>query len=66
MKKQSLSGNWTLEILGDSPFKGEKIPAVIPGSVYSALLDNEKMPDPYWRDNELEALKLMDFDFVFT
>ncbi|MCL2662921.1 MAG: glycoside hydrolase family 2 protein [Oscillospiraceae bacterium] len=66
MKTQSLSGNWTLEILGDSPFKGEQLPAAIPGSVYSTLLNNEKMPDPYWRDNELEALKLMDYDFVFT
>jgi len=66
MKLQSLNGSWTLEFLGDSPFKGERLDATIPGSVYSTLLNNEKMPDPYWRDNELEALKLMDYDFVFT
>ncbi|MCL2248282.1 MAG: glycoside hydrolase family 2 protein [Oscillospiraceae bacterium] len=66
MKKQLLNGSWTLEFLGDSPFKGEKLKATIPGSVYSTLLDAEKMPDPYWRDNELEALRLMDYDFVFT
>jgi len=66
MKKQSLSGNWVLEILGDSPFKDEQLQATIPGSVYSTLLNNNKMPDPYWRDNELEALKLMEYDFVFT
>jgi beta-mannosidase len=66
MKQQSLNGSWDLVFLGDSPFVGEVIPAAIPGSVYSALLDAEKMPDPFWRDNELEALKLMDFDFVFT
>ena len=24
------------------------------------------MPDPYWRDNELDALKLMENDFLFT
>jgi beta-mannosidase len=66
MKKQSLDGAWSLEILGQSPFAGEKLEANVPGSVYSALLDAEKMPDPFWRDNELEALKLMDFDFAFT
>ena len=66
MHKQSLSGSWNLEILGDSPFEGECIAATVPGSVYSALLDAGKMPDPYWRDNELEALKLMEFDFIFT
>jgi len=66
MKKQLLNGSWTLEFLGDSPFKNEKLKAKIPGSVYSTLLDAKKMPDPFWRDNELEALKLMDFDFEFT
>jgi len=66
MKLQSLNGSWTLEFLGDSPFKGERLNAAVPGSVYSALLDAGKMPDPYWRDNELDALKLMEYDFVFT
>jgi len=66
MKLQSLNGSWNLEFLGESPFKGEKLQTAIPGSVYSTLLNAEKMPDPYWRDNELEALKLMDYDFVFT
>ncbi|MDR2571333.1 MAG: glycoside hydrolase family 2 protein [Oscillospiraceae bacterium] len=66
MKLQSLNGSWALEFLGDSPFKGERLQAAVPGSVYSALLDAQKMPDPFWRDNELEALKLMDYDFVFT
>ena len=66
MKLQSLNGSWTLEFTGDSPFKGERLQATVPGSVYSALLDAGKMPDPFWRDNELEALKLMEYDFVFT
>ncbi|MDR2589714.1 MAG: glycoside hydrolase family 2 protein [Oscillospiraceae bacterium] len=65
-QQQTLNGKWTLEILGDSPYKGEQIPVTIPGSVYSALLEAGKMPDPYWRDNELEALKLMQYDFAFT
>ncbi|MCL2079947.1 MAG: glycoside hydrolase family 2 protein [Oscillospiraceae bacterium] len=66
MKLQSLNGEWKLEIVGEAPYGGEKLTAAIPGSVYSALLDAGKMPDPYWRSNELDALKIMDNDFVFT
>jgi len=66
MIKQTLNGVWSLEILGDSPFKGESLQATIPGSVYSTLLNVNKMPDPFWRDNELDALKIMEHDFIFT
>jgi len=66
MNKQTLNGAWTLEILGESPFKGESLQATIPGSVYSTLLNADKMPDPFWRDNELDALKIMEHDFIFT
>ncbi|MCL2827305.1 MAG: glycoside hydrolase family 2 protein [Oscillospiraceae bacterium] len=66
MKLQSLAGVWNLEIQGDSPFAGERLKAAVPGSVYAALLDGHKIPDPFWRDNELDALKLMDYDFVFS
>lgn len=44
---------------------GGRIPAKVPGSVYQALLDNGKMEDPYYRDNELKALALMDRDFTY-
>ena len=43
----------------------EWMDAAVPGSVYQALLDNDKMEDPYYRDNELGALKLMDNDFTY-
>ncbi|MCL2865789.1 MAG: glycoside hydrolase family 2 protein [Lachnospiraceae bacterium] len=66
MKLQSLSGAWHLEILGESAFAGELIPAHVPGSVYGTLLELGKIPDPFWRDNELEALRLMDCDFVYS
>lgn len=66
MITQSLSGSWELEIIGESVFAGNKLSAVVPGSVYAALLDGGKIPDPFWRDNELDALKLMDNDFVFS
>ena len=32
------------------------INVTIPGSVYSALLENEMIENPYYRDNENEAL----------
>lgn len=44
----------------------EWLPAVVPGSVYQDLLDNEKMEDPFYRDNELKALALMDNDFTYV
>ncbi len=68
MTEQLLSQNWTLTILGDNVYHigGDPIPASIPGSVYSCLLENKLMPDPYWRDNELDALKLMENDFIFA
>ena len=56
-----LNGVWELsneaEVLG----KGK-----IPGSVYSVLLENQKMEDPYYRMNELEALSLMEKDYEFS
>lgn len=36
----------------------EWIPAVVPGSVYSDLLRNNRMEDPYYRDQEEKALAL--------
>ena len=66
MQKQNLGGVWQLEIPGYEAIEGESIRARIPGSVYSALLDNKKIEDPFWRDNELDALKIMEHDFIFT
>lgn len=61
MYKQNLNENWTLQIQGES----EKIPARVPGSVYGDLLENKKIPDPFWRDNEDQALELMENDFIY-
>lgn len=56
-----LHDGWKMRIVGDS----EYIPAVVPGSVYNDLLLNNKMEDPFWRDNEIEALKIMENDFEY-
>lgn len=59
MKRYSLNGIWTVEA------DGQCLEGNIPGSVYSVLLENHKMEDPYYRDNELKALEIMKQDFVF-
>ncbi len=68
MKEQMLSKGWSLTIPKENVYHiaPDPIPVTIPGSVYSCLLENDLMPDPYWRDNELDALKLMENDFIFT
>ncbi len=67
MQKLSLNGSWTLDVVssaGEAVFSA--VPATVPGSVYSDLLTAERIPDPFWRDNETEALKLMEHDFTYT
>ena len=60
MQKISLNGTWQMTGAGYS------CSGTIPGSVYSFLLDNHLMEDPFYRQNELEALKLMEHEFTFT
>ncbi len=45
---------------------GYECTGTIPGSVYSFLMNNGLMEDPYYRQNELEAQKLLDHEFVFS
>lgn len=59
METYSLAGKWKVHA------DGRDMEAMIPGSVYSALLENGQMEDPYYRDNELKALEIMKQDFVF-
>lgn len=68
MITQSLNGSWEMRILGENIFgiTEEPVKAQIPGSVYGTLLQEGMMPDPYYRDNELDALKLMNNDFAYT
>ena len=60
MEKFNLNGQWkitsnTYDVVGE-----------VPGSVYSALLANGKIEDPFYRGNEKNALAIMDEDFTFT
>lgn len=58
---EKLNDYWQMRSIGDE----EYICASVPGSVYNDLLKNYKMEDPYYRDNELKALKLMDKDYEY-
>ena len=68
MKKTLLNGTWNLKIIGKDrcllPDSG--IEATIPGSVYQALLDAGIIENPFYRDNELKILPLMDNDFEYS
>ena len=60
MTKLDLNGIWRMK------GAGYDCTGTIPGSVYSFLLDNHLMEDPFYRQNELEALKLMENEFTFS
>lgn len=58
---QTLNGQWQMYALSD----GEKMNCTIPGSAASALLENGKLADPYWRDNEEKIQPVFRQDFLF-
>lgn len=61
MRKISLNSNWTMNRVGQD----RKIKATVPGSVHGDLLAAGEMENPYWKDNEIEALKLMESDYEY-
>ena len=63
MQTLTLNGSWTLEIPG---WGRPAIAATVPGSVYHDLLAAGEIPDPFYRDNEDAALKLMERNFVYS
>ena len=60
MVKQILNENWRMRRTGEPDQ-----PAVVPGTVYTDLLRNGNMEDPFWRDNEIRALPLMEDDYEY-
>ena len=60
LKKIELNGIW--ELSGN----GYLCKGKIPGSLYSFLLDNKLMDNPHFRDNELTARELCDYDYDFS
>ena len=62
MEYLSLNGTWQLEAEGSD----HKIDTSVPGSVYSDLLKAGEIPDPFWRDNEMKVLPLMEQDYRYS
>lgn len=60
MLRFELNGPWCLTQPNQYTCVG-----TMPGSVYSFLLENNRMADPFYRENELESLALMDNEFTF-
>lgn len=62
-----LHDNWTVTIEGKNVYNipEEPISTTVPSTVYGTLLEHKLMPDPYFRDNELNATKLMENNFVY-
>ncbi|MCQ2536503.1 MAG: glycoside hydrolase family 2 protein, partial [Lachnospiraceae bacterium] len=62
MRRLELDKNWTMKMVDGN----ESFDALVPGSVYGDLLSAGKMEDPFWKDNEEAALKLMDEDYEYS
>lgn len=61
MKKKLLNSSWKMHKTSENNW----IEALVPGSVYNDLLNNNLMEDPYYRDNEIKALQLMENDYEY-
>lgn len=62
MVTQMLQDNFRMRRLEE----GEWLPAIVPGTVYTDLLLNGEMENPFWKDNEEQALKRMEFDYEYS
>jgi beta-mannosidase len=62
MIQKNLHQNWQMRCIGEEEF----YPAVVPGTVYTDLLRNGQMEDPFFKDNELDALKRMEKDYEYV
>lgn len=61
MRELLIHDGWQMHRSGDKDW----ITAEVPGSVYGDLLKAGRMEDPFWKDNEIEALSLMDYDYEY-
>jgi beta-mannosidase len=62
MLKQVLNANWVMRPKDEGEFR----PAQVPGSVYTDLLRNGDMEDPFFKDNEDKALLLMEKEYEYA
>lgn len=62
MHVKYLNDNWTMKQVGTE----EEYNTAVPTSVYNDLINNGRLEDPYYRDNELKALKVVENDFSYS
>lgn len=62
MQRQSLNGKWVASCAA----RKIKIPAAVPGDIYKDLLTAKKIPDPFYRDNELQLDWIGESSWTFT
>lgn len=61
MQKLSLNGSWKMRELNGKHL----LPAIVPGSVMSTLLANDRIEDPFWRLNEYKTRERFRLDYEF-
>ncbi|NDJ60352.1 MAG: glycoside hydrolase family 2 protein [Chloroflexi bacterium] len=61
MKTRPLNRNWQFKKVDDSAF----LPATVPGAVHLDLLANERLADPFFRDNEKEQYWVGETDWHY-
>ena len=61
MKERELNQNWTMRCVEDLQWQE----AIVPGTVYTDLLRNGNMENPYWKDNEDAICSLMEKDYEY-
>ncbi len=61
MYKISLDGEWAVSKVGEN----KEIPATVPGDIYGDLLKAGEIPDPFYRDNELELQWIGETDWTY-
>lgn len=61
MRLIDLNGAWRMKRADESGWTA----ASVPGSVYADLLRAGRMEDPFFRDNEAEAMRLSDCDYEY-
>ncbi len=63
MKRVSLNGRWQFKQGTQSD--DEWLDAAVPGCVHTDLLANDKIPDPYHRDNEQKVMWIGETDWLY-
>ncbi len=62
MERQFLHENWKMRQVGWTQWDD----AVVPGTVYTDMLRNKRMDNPFWKDNENKAVELMEEDYEYV